>query len=149
MKIYKSHRLSFSVNNWSHLYSLQKAISHLKQLTGRNLSIHGRLLNHEFLNHTDTSITIEFLQSETMPDFPRLNSGEHILGSMTLLDQQLSTQICVERSIFEELRKNLMEYADIEAIHIIVTLEILSENDSWRNGEQLNIIQLDYAMKGD
>ena len=84
-----------------------------------------------------------------MPDFPRLNSGEHILGSMTLLDQQLSTQICVERSIFEELRKNLMEYADIEAIHIIVTLEILSENDSWRNGEQLNIIQLDYAMKGD
>ena len=42
-----------------------------------------------------------------------------------------------------------MEYADIEGIHIIITIGLLSDKDHWLEGEKLQIIKLDYAMKGD
>lgn len=149
MKTNKTQQLKFSINHWSHLYSLQTAISHLKQLSGRKLSVNGRLQRQDFLDNIDTNICIEFLQSDCVPDYARLDSGEYILGSITKTEQNLASTISVDRTVFEELRKNLMEYADIDGIHIVVTLEVLSESDIWKDNEQLNIIQLDYAMKGD
>ena len=62
----------------------------------------------------------------------------------------LSADINVDKGVFEELRKNLMEYADIEGIHIMVTIGVvLNDNETWKNDQDLNIIQFDYAMKGD
>ncbi|MCW9047939.1 MAG: hypothetical protein OQK46_07655 [Gammaproteobacteria bacterium] len=141
--------LNFSINNWGHLYSLEQAISHNKQLTGRKLSVNSRILNKPFLNNHDTSITINFLQVDVTPEYPLINQNTYELGQITFANDKLESSIHVDRNVFEELRKNLMEYADIEGIHIMITLGILSNNDHWQAGETLQIVKLDYAMKGD
>lgn len=141
--------LSFSINNWGHLYSLEQAISHNKQLTGRKLSISSRILNKPFLNNHDTSVIIEFHQVEQSPEYPVIDDTSHELGQMKLTNGKLESSIQVDRNVFEELRKNLMEYADIEGIHIIVTIGLLCNNDHWQDNETLPIVKLDYAMKGD
>lgn len=150
MKTNKIQQLSFPINNWGHLYSLQKAITHNKQLTGRHLSISGQLLHHPFLDNKNTDIKINFLQTDYSPEYNQVSSGEYILAVMTLSDNMLSADINVDKGVFEELRKNLMEYADIEGIHIMVTIGVvLNDNETWKNDQDLNIIQFDYAMKGD
>ena len=145
----KVKMLNFSINNWGHLYSLQQAISHNDQLTGRKLSLHGRILNQPFLLNHDTPISIDFVQTETPPTYPLIDSEAHELGLMTFVNQQLDSCIKVDRSVFEELRKNLMEYADIEGIHIMISLGLLCDTEHWPEGDTLKIVQLDYAMKGD
>lgn len=149
MKNTKTHQLSFSINSWGHLYSLQNAITHNKQLTGRHLSISGQLLNLDFLDNNTTEININFLQTDHSPEYHQTQNDEYILGEIRLSDNKLFTEIKVDKNVFEELRKNLMEYADIEGIHIMVSLGVLSDNETWQEDEKLNIIQLDYAMKGD
>ncbi len=144
----KIQPLSFPVNNWEHLYSLQKAISHNDQLTGRKLSLSGQISNQPFLQNQATQIDINFIQVDQPPDYPLTGSDTHELGTITLTEQQLSTSIKIDRKVFEELRMNLMEYADIDGIHIMVTLGLLSNEKHWHNGKTLQIIQLDYAMKG-
>jgi len=139
--------IKFSVNNWAHLYSLQQAVLHNNQLSGQTLTINGHVKNSAFLNHQDTAVNIQFIQLETTPDYPLKTlpdkvSGVPVLGSMCLSNKQLSTEIPVDKRVFEELRKNLMEYADIEGIHIVVALGLYY-------AKSLEILQLDYAMKGD
>ncbi|VAW64282.1 hypothetical protein MNBD_GAMMA09-1376 [hydrothermal vent metagenome] len=151
--------LKFSINNWQHLYSLQQAVLHNSQRTGRTLCIDARVVNCAFLNHKDSDISIKFIQLENAPDYPLKSTspntpGLPVLGSIVLSQQMLSTEIQVDRAVFEELRKNLMEYADIDGIHIIITLGLFfeataQENDLWNEGQSLEIMQLDYAMKGD
>jgi len=155
--MYEISSFSFSVNTWEHLYSLQKAIQYQQQSSGRTLSIQGRILNHALLQNQDTPVQILFQQSEQPPHYPRLkvsSEQEDIfqLGEITHKDRQLSTTITVEPRIFEELRKNLMEYGDIDGIHIVLTLGVLRSTESsaaWPEGETLPLVQLDYAMKGD
>ena len=141
--------LRFPVSNWNHLYSLQQAITYNNMLTGRTLEIKGRILNQAFLQHKDTPISILFAQVDSTPNYPVIQSGQHELGLIQNNQQQLSAQIQVDRQVFEELRKNLMEYADIEGIHIMITLGLLSNKPTWQENSALQIVQLDYAMKGD
>jgi len=141
--------LSFPINQWGHLYSLQQAISHQQQLSGSELNISGRISNSDFLRKIDTPVHIKFLLVDTLPTYPLVDSKLHGLGTMTLVKQQLETEIKVERTVFEELRKNLMEYAEIDGIHIIVTLGFICSAEHWEKNATLQIVQLDYAMKGD
>ena len=141
--------LSFSINNWGHLYSLQQAIMHNEQSTGRTLSIHGRLLNQPFLNNKDTDITIHFTQADKTPRYTSNNQDQFVLGEIIYTQGRLHTDITVDRMVFEELRKNLMEYADIDGIHIIVSLGIETSDNAWPENQGYNLLQLDYAMKGD
>jgi hypothetical protein len=141
-------RLSFSVNNWNHLYSLQAALQHNQQGTGRSLSIQGRLLNQAFLRHQDTPVSIRFMQTEQPPEYPR-KQDRLVLAEMQRQPDGLSCEIAVDRGVFEELRKNLMEYADIEGIHIMLSLELLCEQAEWPDNQSLPLVELSYAMKGD
>jgi len=141
--------IKFSINNWGHLYSLQQAISHNKQLTGRKLSITGRILNSAFLNKADTPISIDFFQTDSPPSYTLINQATYELGTINLKNQQITSCIMLDRNVFEEMRKNLMEYGDIEGIHIIVSLGVLCDEPVWKPGIALQIVQLDYAMKGD
>ena len=145
----KIQNLKFSINNWGHLYSLQQAISHNNQLTGRKLSITGRILNSAFLNKVDTPISIDFIQTDLPPDYTPIDKDTYELGIFNLQNQHITSCIMLDRNVFEEMRKNLMEYGDIEGIHIIVSLDLLSDEQIWEPGIELQIVQLDYAMKGD
>lgn len=142
--------LSFSVNRWNHLYSLQQAIDFNQQQNGRSLTITGQIRNHPFLKQSDTQVKIRFTLLKETPIYPECNeSGLHILGTMRHSEEQLETEIPVNSDVFEELCKNLMEYGDIDGIHIVVTLGVFSTLDHWPVGDTLNILQLDYAMRGD
>jgi len=145
----KIQNIKFSINNWGHLYSLQQAISHNKQLTGRKLSITGRIPNSAFLNKIDTAISIDFFQTDSPQSYTLINPDTYELGTINLQNQQITSCIMLDRNVFEEMRKNLMEYGDIEGIHIIVSLDLLSDEPIWEAGIALQIVQLDYAMKGD
>ena len=143
------HSLTFSVNNWEHRYSLQQAITHNQQFTGNKLSISGTLRQQAFLNNLETEIELRFLNTENTPDYPVNDSGEYILSELNTINNKLFAEIKVDNRVFEELRKNLMEYGDIEGIHIMVILGIDYNKTQWQNPDPLPLIQLDYAMKGD
>lgn len=140
--------LTFSVNNWNHLYSLQAAVQHNQQGTGRSLTIQGRLLNQAFLQHQDTPVSIRFVQSDQPPEYAR-EQDQLVLATLERKPDGLSCEIAVDRGVFEELRKNLMEYADIEGIHIMVSLGLPCDQAEWPDNESLPLLELNYAMKGD
>ena len=141
--------LKFSINGWSHLYSLQQAIQHNHQHTGRTLSINGRIIGNAFLNQQDSDISICFSQSDITPKYTAITETMLELASIKLSKKIMHTEVVVDKQVFEELRKNLMEYADIDGIHIIVTLGVLSDDTTWKDEASLSLVQLDYAMKGD
>jgi len=141
--------LKFSINGWTHLYSLQQAIQHNQQRTGRTLIIDGRIIGNAFLNQQDTNISIGFLQVNDTPEYTTIDADTFELAPIKFTQKNLHTEVAVDRQVFEELRKNLMEYADIDGIHIIVTLGVLSKDGAWQDDTTLSLVQLDYAMKGD
>ena len=145
----ETQTFTFPVNNWEHLYSLQQAIAHNTQSTGRKLQIHGEILNHIFLNNQTTPVLIELIQVDKTPEYPLTSSAKHEIGKVTFLNNTLTTSIKVDRSVFEELRKNIMEYSDIEGIHIMITLIILTNTEQWNTNAKLSVVELKYAMKGD
>ena len=140
--------LKFSINDWQHLYSLQQAVDREQRASGKHLSINGTIRNSAVLDQQDTEIKIDFYQTDALPDYPESANGDLILGQLLRHPDALSTSLAVADNVFEELRKNLMEYADIDGIHIVVTLG-LSLADDWPVGQTADIVQLDYAMRGD
>lgn len=140
---------TFPINTWEHLYSLQQAISHHTQFTGRRLTIQSEIVNHVFLNKETTPVLINFIQVDQTPEYPLASSAAHKIAEITFSDKTLTTNINVDRSVFEELRKNIMEYSDIDGIHIMISLVILCDNKLWNADESLSVIELNYAMKGD
>jgi len=141
--------LKFSINGWTNLYSLQQAIQHNHQQTGRTLSINGRIIGDAFLNQQDSDVSICFSQSDSMPEYTPITDNIFELATIKRTNKNLHSEVIVDKQVFEELRKNLMEYADIDGIHIIVTLGVLSEDAVWLEDTSLSLVQLDYAMKGD
>lgn len=140
--------ITFFINSWDHLYSLKSAIERKHQATGKTLSIKGRIRDNAFTQHQDTAITIDFINTHGNVDYPVNTFNNPILGTMQYQNQQLHTQLTIDDAVFEELRKNLMEYSDIEGIHIAVRIELEGEPDI-NAMEKINILDLTYAMKGD
>ncbi len=141
--------IKFSVNNWTHLYSLEQAILSNEQNTGKSLCITGTIRNEALLDNKDTSAHISFIQTDASPEYARTKTGQIILGQMRHLTDRLECSLSISEKVFEELRKNLMEYADIDGIHIIVTVGLITEKNNWPVDTMYPIIKLDYAMKGD
>jgi len=141
--------ISFSVNNWIHLYSLEQAIQKKQLVTGGSLSIHGKIRNCEWLNNQDLPVEITFNKATETPSYNSTNEQTLILSKITRQDDKITSSVPVDENVFEELRKNLMEYADIDGIHIIVTLGVLLYGNQWPINESLKLVKLDYAMKGD
>lgn len=145
----ETHNLRFSVSQWQHLYSLQQAIQHAEQGTGKTLSITGKILNEPLLENQDTPVHIQFRQVEGTPEYQINLHNAMVLGQMQRTSQGLLSQLPVDARVFEELRRNLMEYADLDGIHIVVNLGIELDGATWPMDLQANILQLDYAMRGD
>ncbi len=144
--------MRFSIEHWDHLYSLHRAIQHNQQWTGRRLQIKGQIRNQTLLEHQDTPIQISFLQSDQPPQYPELsidNTVYPVLADICREDEHISVEIPVDRMVFEELRRNLMEYADIDGIHIMVSICVAHPSTSWAIGQTLPLLELDYAMRGD
>ena len=140
--------IKFSVNSWNHLYSLKSAIERKQNAKGKFLTIIGNIRNNPLTAHQDTPILIEFINLNGTPKYQTSLSGNLILGNLDYINGQFQTLLSLDDDVFEELRKNLMEYTTIEGIHIIVSLELEGQPDIDGN-QDMNIIDLQYAMKGD
>ena len=127
---------------------MQQAIQHNHQHTGRNLSIEVRIVGNAFLNQHASEISICFLQTDNTPKYKLIDESTLELAPIKLSNKNLHTEVTVDKPVFEELRKNLMEYADIDGIHIIVTLSVLRKDYIWQYKTPLCLVQLDYEMKG-
>lgn len=141
--------IQFSINNWSHLYSLEQAINRALDASGQNLTIQGTLRKQDFLDNQDTEIYINFYQVDDIPSYSEGPEGKLILGEIQRLPNKLECKLPVDAGVFDEMRKNLMEYADIDGIHIMVTLGLLLNHSSWPINSSVPIVKLDYAMRGD
>ena len=141
--------IQFSINNWSHRYSLEQALNRALDVSGKNLTIQGSLRKQDLLDNQDTTIEINFYQVDEIPRYSVAPGGQLILGEIIRLPTKLDCKLPVDAEVFEEMRKNLMEYADIEGIHIMVTLGLLLQQPSWPINSSAPIVKLDYAMRGD
>lgn len=145
---YDTTTLKFSINSWNHLYSLKSAIERKEHAKGKFLAIKGSLRNNPLIAHKDTPILIEFINIDGTLEYETSLSGDTILGNLHYQDDQFQTTLSLDDEVFEELRKNLMEYNDIDGIHIIVSLVLEGQPDIYSD-QGMNIIDLTYAMKGD
>lgn len=145
----ETHIFKFSVNNWNHLYSLEQAINRAEEATGKNLGIQGKIRNQDILGNKDLAININFHQVDNIPAYQQAASGAMILGQILRTEEGLSCDLPVDEQVFEEMKKNLMEYADIDGIHIVVSVGVLITGDDWPAGDTADIVKLDYAMRGD
>lgn len=141
--------LKFPVNSWNHLYSLEQAIINSELSSANQLGIHGRIRNNDYLDRIDTDVDIHFQQTHDTPDYSRTTDQQLILGQVTRHEAGLVANLQIDSRVFNELKKNLLEYADIEGIHIMITLGILDDTSDWAIGTSRALLKLDYAMKGD
>lgn len=143
------HLLKFSINNWQHLYSLKEAVSKSNADNGNTLSVSGHLKNHPLLESIDTRININFHQIDQYPDYANTPNGDIILGQLNKSDHGLTAILDVNSSVFEELKRNIIEYANIDGIHIVINITIITQAKKWSRTVPADIISLEYAMKGD
>lgn len=141
--------ISFSVNNWIHLYSLEQAIAKEQQLSGGSLSINGKIRNNALFDNQDTAVEITFNKTIDSPQYHITDNDLLVLSNISRQPDKICSNLLVDEKVFEELRKNLMEYADIDGIHIVVTLGVLLDNQSWPFNKEIPLVKVDYAMKGD
>ena len=134
--------ISFSVSNWIHLYSLEQAIQK-QHMSGASLSINGKIRNCELLANQYTPIDITFNKAIDFPQYPLTDSQAIVLGTITQQENKITSSLPVDEDVFNELRKNLMEYADIDGIHIIVTLGVLLDDNQWPVNETLKLVKLE------
>ncbi len=140
--------IKFSINSWTHLYSLEQAVLHAEESSGKSLRIEGTIRKELLSGDQDFSVRIRFDQVSGIPNYQRTESGDLLLGQLIRSNEKLEADLPVDENVFEELRKNLMEYADIDGIHIVVTIG-LQIGDQLANNQSANIVKLDYAMRGD
>ena len=138
-------QVKFSVNIWTHLYSLSQAIKYQNDNSGRRLLIEGEFSHPELNAAQAQKIQLCFIHSHENPHYALTKNNQTIFGQLNQQNDKLIANIHAADDIFNELKKNLIEYADIEGIHIVVSLELASSTtkDEW------DIVELDYAMKGD
>lgn len=141
--------MRFSVSNWEHLYSLEQAIVRTQQANGKRLKITGMIRNEPRLDNQDTPITLTFYGVDGDPPYRTGAHQQIILGQIRRGSEGLVSELPVDDKVFEEMRRNLMEYADIDGIHIIVSIGLNLPDDGWPRDRALDILKLDYAMRGD
>lgn len=140
-------RLRFSLNTWQHLFSLHQAALKAENQSGNQLIITGIIRNEALFEHQDMPISVVFKASGS-PQYKRTADNQIVLGPL-LRSDALNAEISIDSQVFNELKKNLVEYSGIEGIHIVMTIGLQLPGGNWREESSAQIIELDYAMKGD
>ena len=137
----------FVMNTWQHLYSLQQAIQQTGHFTGSQLRVSGVIRNQGVFKNRDMPIQLTLLPIDN-PQYQKTADQQLIFGQLSGNDD-LHADIQVNAAVFKELKQNLIEYMSIEGIHILVTIGLSYAETTWHPLATADIVQLDYAMKGD
>lgn len=137
----------FAINTWQHLYSLQHAIRQTENIAANRLVIEGAIRNEAIFDRRDMPIRLVFSQFAS-PQHKRTVDDQIILGQLSR-GNSLNADIPVDANVFAELKKNLVEYIGIDGIHIVVSIGLRLPENRWQQNSMADIVQIDYAMKGD
>ena len=137
----------FALNTWQHLYSLQRAVDHTDNLSGNSLVVKGIVHNAPLFNRPEVPIEICFTASD-QPHYKK-SAGHQIIFGQLKYNNALTAEIPVSTDVFNELKKNLQEYLGIDGIHIMITVGLIHLDHPWQASDSADIVQLDYAMKGE
>lgn len=142
--------LKFPINRWKHLYSLEQAILHASDDTGRRLVVEGSCPAVSFLANQKLNFELTLVNVSQYPQYRKLHGGQMVLASLVYDDKSLSLkgEMMVDSQVFEELRNNIIEYSAIDGIFIEAELGLrISDKDSIDNNEKVEMVSFQYAMR--
>jgi len=142
--------LKFPINRWKHLYSLEQAILHASEDTGRHLVIDGSCPVVEFLDNQKLDFELTLVNVTQYPQYRKLHGDHRVLASLRYDDaaQRLKGEMQVDSQVFEELRNNIIEYSAIDGIFIEATLGLRFQRDKpLAEGDVIEMIAFEYAMR--
>ncbi|MDH5424641.1 MAG: hypothetical protein OEY29_06605 [Gammaproteobacteria bacterium] len=142
--------LKFPINRWKHLYSLEQAILHASEDTGRHLLIGGSCPAVDFLASQKLSFELTMVNVSQYPQYRKLHDGHLVLASL-IYDagkQSLKGEMQIDSQVFEELRNNIVEYSAIDGIFIEATMGLrFAATEVLADGEKVDMIAFQYAMR--
>jgi len=150
MTEYSYHYLKFPINRWKHLYSLEQAILHASEDTGRHLVIDGTCPAVDCLGNQKLNFELTLVNVTQYPQYRKLHGGHLVLATLAYDDsnQALKGEMKVDSSVFEELRNNIVEYSAIDGIFIETTLGLrFPDKQKLDDGDQIEMIAFEYAMR--
>lgn len=142
--------LKFPINRWKHLYSLEQAILHASNDTGRRLVVDGSCPAVDFLANQKLNFELTLVNVSQYPQYRKLHGGQMVLAELFYDEktQSLKGEMMIDSQVFEELRNNIIEYSAIDGIFIEAELGLrFSEKDSLEKGEKIEMIAFQYAMR--
>ena len=142
--------LKFPINRWKHLYSLEQAILHASDDTGRQLVVEGSCSKLVFLAIQKLDFELTLVNVSQYPQYRKLHGGHMVLATLTYDSgsQTLKGEMMVDSQVFEELRSNIIEYSAIDGIFIEAELGLrFADKDTLENGEKVDMISFQYAMR--
>ena len=142
--------LKFPINRWKHLYSLEQAILHASDDTGRRMVVEGSCPVVDFLSNQALNFELTLVNVSQYPQYRKLHGGHLVLASLAYdeSNQCLKGEMMVDGQVFEELRNNIIEYSAIDGIFIEAELGLrFNDKDNLDNAETVEMIAFQYAMR--
>lgn len=149
-------QLKFPINQWKHLYSLEQAVKHAVDDTGRRLMIDGSCPSVAFFDNQKLLFELTLVNVADYPDYRQTSTGDRVLSELTLSlndegEALLSGEMQLDNQVFEELRKNILEYSLIDGIFIEMQLTVLWPDNITTPADVTNnnidMLSLHYAMR--
>ncbi|MCK4708747.1 MAG: hypothetical protein KAU21_09030 [Gammaproteobacteria bacterium] len=144
------HYVKFPINRWKHLYSLEQAILHASEDTGRHLIIDGSCPSVDFLANQKLNFELRLVNVSQYPQYRKLHGGHMVLATLVYdeKDHIFKGEMMVDSQVFEELRNNIIEYSAIDGIFIEATLGLRFEaEEKLVPGAEIEMISFEYAMR--
>ena len=150
MPDYAYHYVKFPINRWKHLYSLEQAILHASEDTGRHLLIDGTCPAVEFLANQKLNFELTLVNVSQYPQYRKLHGGQLVLATLHYDENELILrgEMMVDSQVFEELRNNIIEYSAIDGIFIETTIGLrIPADGKLVNGAETEMVSFEYAMR--
>ena len=150
MTEYAYRYVKFPINRWKHLYSLEQAILHASEDSGRRLVIDGSCPVVDFLENQKLNFELTLVNVTQYPQYRKLHGDQRVLASLRYDEkaQSLKGEMQVDSQVFEELRNNIIEYSAIDGIFIEATLGLRFQRDKLpAEADEIEMIAFEYAMR--
>jgi len=150
MTEYAYRYVKFPINRWKHLYSLEQAILHASEDSGRRLVIDGSCPVVDFLENQKLNFELTLVNVTQYPQYRKLHGDHRVLASLRYDEkaQSLKGEMQVDSQVFEELRNNIIEYSAIDGIFIEATLGLRFQRDKLpAEADEIEMIAFEYAMR--
>lgn len=142
--------VKFPINRWKHLYSLEQAILHASEDTGRQLIVDGASPSVECLSNQKLNFELCLVNVSQYPQYRKLHGGQMVLATLVYDEEKqiLTGEMQIDNEVFDELRNNIIEYSGIDGIFIEATLGLrFPAIEELVTGAEVKMVSFEYAMR--